>query len=84
MKPKLTFLLSLTFLFLFSGSSAVFSDFYSHIEKEDGTYSIRIPHGNGTLSHEITRKNGKKHGPTTEWNEKTGKREHEINYKNGY
>ena len=26
MKPKLTFLLALTFLFLFSGSSVVFSD----------------------------------------------------------
>jgi len=26
MKPKLKFLLSLTFLFLFSGSSVVFSD----------------------------------------------------------
>ena len=84
MKTKLTFLLALTFLFLFSGSSVVFgADFYSYIEQEDGTYTYRVPYDNGNVSHEITYKNGKRHGPTTGWDEETGTKDYETHYKNG-
>ena len=66
MKTKpLTFLLALTFLFLFSGSSVVYgADFCSYIEQEDGTYTYRVPNENGNVSHEITYKDGKKDGLT--------------------
>ena len=69
MKTKLTFLLSLTFLFLFSGS--VYGQ--EEVKKEYW--------GNGKLQSETHYKNGKKEGLMTTWYE-TGEKKYETHYKN--
>ena len=70
MKPKLTFLLALTFLFLFSGSV------YAKEEVK------REYWGKGKLYKEIHYKNGKREGLKTGWYE-SGEKWYEENYKNG-
>jgi antitoxin component YwqK of YwqJK toxin-antitoxin module len=70
MKTKLTFLLALTFLFLFSGS--VYGE--EEVKKEYW--------GNGKLKSEIHYKNGKQEGPRKEWYE-SGRKKLLKNYKNG-
>ncbi len=72
MKTKLlTLLLSLTFLFLFSGS--VFGE-EPEVKKEYWD--------NGRLKSETHYKNGKEEGLETFWY-KTGKKKNETHYKNG-
>tara|TARA_B100001123_G_C14936631_1_gene877939 strand:+ start:57 stop:431 length:375 start_codon:yes stop_codon:yes gene_type:complete len=71
MKTKLTFLLSLTFLFLFGGS--VFGQ-ETEVKKEYWD--------NGKLKSEIHIKNGKVEGIQTSWYE-NGKKIRETHYKNG-
>ena len=70
MKTKLTFLLSLTFLFLFSGS--VFGQ--EEVKKEYWD--------NGKLRSEFHYKNGKPDGRWTEWDE-DGKKTFQGVFKDG-
>ncbi len=89
MKTKLTFLLSLTFLFLFSGS--VFGE--EEVKREywdNGKLKSEKPHNGlatwwyetGEKEQESHLKNGEKDGLTTTWYE-TGEKESESHYKNG-
>ena len=71
MKPHLTFLLALTFLFLFS-SSVYGEDLEVKKEYWD----------NGKLKSETHYKNEEEEGPSTRWN-KNGKKQLETHYKNG-
>jgi TonB family protein len=71
MKTKLTFLLALTFLFLFSGS--VYGE-EPEVKKEF--------YDSGKLKSETHYKDGKEEGLRTVWR-KSGKRERETHYKNG-
>ena len=81
MNKKLTFLLALTFLFLFSGNSF------------GGEEVKREYWDNGKLKTESHYKNGKKEGLETGWDEygekqyevphKNGKKELEVKFKNG-
>ena len=70
MNKSLTFLLALTFLFLFSGSV------YGEEEVK------RKYWGKGKLYKEIHYKNGKREGLTTWWYA-SGEKDREIHYKNG-
>jgi antitoxin component YwqK of YwqJK toxin-antitoxin module len=70
MNKPLTFLLSLIFLFLFSGSV------YGQEEVKKEYWE------NGKLRKEVHYKNGKKDGLETWWYE-SGKKKREIHYKNG-
>ena len=70
MKPKLTFLLSLTFLFLFGGSV------YGQEEVKKEYWD------NGKLKREIHYKNGKRDGLITYWYE-SGKKKYEKHLKDG-
>ena len=71
MKTKpLTFLLALTFLFLFSGSV------YGQEEVKKEYY------GSGELKSEVPYKNGKKEGLETKWY-RNGKKKAEFHFKNG-
>ena len=70
MNKPLTFLLSLTFLFLFSGS--VYGE--EEVKKEYWD--------NGKLKRETHYKNGKKEGLQTGWYE-SGEKEHEIYFQEG-
>ena len=72
MNKQLTFLLSLTFLFLFSGSSVVFGQ--EEVEKEYW--------GNGQLYSEVPLKNGKRDSEWTFW-DWDGQKSWEGNYKDG-
>ena len=71
MKTKLTFLLALTFLFLFS--SSVYSE-ESDVKKKYWK--------NGKLKSEIHYKSRKREGLATWWY-RTGEKETETHYKNG-
>ena len=71
MKPKLTFLLSLTFLFLFSGSL-----------NGQETEVKREYWDNGKLKSETHYKNGKSEGLATTYY-KSGEKKDEVHFKNG-
>ena len=70
MNKKLTFILALTFLFLFSGS--VYGE--EEVKKEYWD--------NGKLKYETPYKNGKLEGRATRWYE-TGEKRGEVHFKNG-
>ena len=74
---KLTFLLSLTFLFLFSGS--VYGE---ELEVKREYWKKYILFGKGNLKTEVHYKNGKEEGLSTFWY-KSGKKKGERHYKSG-
>jgi antitoxin component YwqK of YwqJK toxin-antitoxin module len=94
MNKKLTFLLSLTFLFLFSGSvygqEEVKKEYWdngklwkeTHYKNGEKVLEIRWFMSHKQKSLEYHYKNGKRHGRHTNWR-KTGKKHFVFNFENG-